>query len=186
MLKKKKKFIYYKNNLIIIKKIYYNSYYNKLEFFSKFGKLYYLFSKQVKLKLYKKKKYIKIEKLNKKWQSLLNLYYILIKNCIFSITGGYFIKIILKGRGYSIYISKKKKILEFKLGYSHIIKIYLSNNIILKKINKLKFLIYSLYYEDLKNFSYFIKNYKKINIYKGKGLFFDKEKIILKEGKKKY
>ena len=50
-----------------------------------------------------------------------------------------------------------------KLGFSHIIRLYLS-----------------------KNFINIFQNYKYPDIYKNKGILFEKEILKIKEGKKKY
>ena len=171
------------NNNIIIKKKRYNIYYTKLEFYSKLGKIYYIFSKNVKINFYKKTNIIQLTTKKKK---IINLYNTLIYNIIFSSLGGYFIKLNLKGRGYNINLKKKHNILELKLGFSHIIRIYLNKNILIKKINKLSIYLFSLSYMDIKNYTNIIKNLKKIDNYKGKGFNYEKEKIKLKEGKKKY
>jgi ribosomal protein L6P/L9E len=96
------------------------------------------------------------------------------------------IKLNLKGRGYNINLTKQKNVLELKIGFSHIIRLYLPNTILLKKLNKLDIYIFSIYYNDLKNFSTNIKNLKNLDNYKIKGFIYEKEQIKLKEGKKKY
>jgi len=93
-------------------------------------------------------------------------------------------KLCLKGLGLKVKVTDDLKYLEFKLGFSHLVKIIIPEG-------KLKIAIYknilSLKSENLiflGNFIYKIRNLKKPNIYNGKGLFYKNEKIRLKEIKK--
>jgi ribosomal protein L6P/L9E len=92
-------------NIYIKYKNYYNNFY-KLEFYSKYGKINYIFSKKIIIKYLKKKKKIYLSIKNKKNKNLIKLYYNLIKNILFSLFGGYFIKFNLKGRGFLLSLIK--------------------------------------------------------------------------------
>ena len=118
-------------------------------------------------------------KKNKK--SILNLYTKLIKLKIKGVLRGFKIKLILKGIGFKAFIENNKLIL--KLGFSHNITILIPENIkIIDNINSLIF--NSVDYIFLNQFVHMIKNYKKPEPYKGKGLILKNEKILQKEGKK--
>jgi len=87
----------------------------------------------------------------------------------------------LNGIGFKSFIKNQKLIL--KLGYSHIILINIPTNIkILNHNNKLIF--YSSNFIFLTQFVHFVKSYKPVEPYKGKGLLLNLEKILRKEGKK--
>lgn len=87
----------------------------------------------------------------------------------------------LNGIGFKSFIKNQKLIL--KLGYSHIILIDIPTNIkILNQNNKLIF--YSSNFIFLTQFVHFVKSYKPVEPYKGKGLLLNLEKILRKEGKK--
>ena len=77
----------------------------------------------------------------------------------------------------------KNNNLILKLGFSHNIIIPIPDNIeIINQSNKLIF--HSIDYIFLNQFVHYIKNYKKPEPYKGKGLLLKNEKIIQKAGKK--
>lgn len=118
-------------------------------------------------------------KKNKK--NFLNLYNKLIKIKIKGVLQGFKISLILKGIGFKAIINNNNLIL--KLGFSHNIIIPIPDNIkIINQSNKLIF--NSIDYIFLNQFVYSIKNYKKPEPYKGKGLLLKNEKILKKEGKK--
>jgi hypothetical protein len=90
-------------------------------------------------------------------------------------------KLILKGLGLKVSILEKT--LELKLGYSHlslvkipeIINVFLNKNVIvLESFDSIA----------LGNFAYQIKRLKFPNVYKGKGIWYKKENIVLKAIKK--
>lgn len=119
--------------------------------------------------------------LKKKKKSFLNLYKSLIKLKIKGILQGFKLNLFLKGLGFKAFIENNNLIL--KLGYSHSIIIKIPNNIkIINQTNKLVF--NSNDWIFLTKYVHFIKNFKKPEPYKGKGLLLKNEIIILKEGKK--
>jgi large subunit ribosomal protein L6 len=95
-------------------------------------------------------------------------------------------KLNLKGIGYRISLTEEnnKSILTFKLGYSHLFffKIPKGLNVLVPKPNKL--LIFGSDLEKIFFVTSFIKSLKVPDSYKGKGLFFENDKIVLKKGKK--
>jgi len=118
-------------------------------------------------------------KKNKK--SVLNLYKSLIQLKIKGILQGFKLNLFMKGLGFKANIEKKKLIL--KLGFSHTINIQIPDNIqIINNVNKLIFS--SIDFIFLTKYVHFIKNHKKPEPYKGKGLIFKDEIVIRKEGKK--
>lgn len=119
--------------------------------------------------------------LKKKKKSFLNLYKSLIKLKIKGILQGFKLNLFLKGLGFKAFIENNNLIL--KLGYSHSIIIKIPNNIkIINQTNKLIF--NSNDWIFLTKYVHFIKNFKKPEPYKGKGLLLKNEIIILKEAKK--
>ncbi len=136
---------------------------NKILFFLKNNKLIFIVNTKIKKK------------------SILNLYNKLIKIKIKGILQGFKLNLILKGIGFKSFIENNNLIL--KLGFSHNIIIPIPNNI--KIINQSNNLIFSsIDFINLTQFVYYIKNFKKPEPYKGKGLLLKNEKIIQKEGKK--
>lgn len=92
----------------------------------------------------------------------------------------------LVGVGYRVF---PYEILEnqlyLKLGYSHLVyfKIPMKINVFIHKFTKL-FLFGNCSFEQLKSVSSRIRACKYPEPYKGKGILYDQEKIILKKGKK--
>jgi large subunit ribosomal protein L6 len=78
----------------------------------------------------------------------------------------------------------KNDLLMFKLGYSHPLyfKIPFNLNIVCLKFTKLY--IYGNSYQTVTQTASLIRSYKTPEPYKGKGILYEGEKIVLKEGKK--
>ena len=129
----------------------------------------------------KKNKLILNFNMDKNKKNMLNLYTKLIKIKIKGVLQGFKMSLLLKGIGFKALVKNNDLIL--KLGFSHSIIISIPNNIkILNQSNKLIF--NSIDYIFLSQFVHYIKNYKKPEPYKGKGLLLKNEKILQKEGKK--
>jgi len=129
----------------------------------------------------KKNKLILVINSQKNKKSILNLYNKLIKLKIKGVLQGFKLNLILKGIGFKSSIENNNLIL--KLGFSHNITIQIPSNI--KVISQANNLIFnSIDFIFLSQFVHFVKNHKKPEPYKGKGLLLKNEKIIKKEGKK--
>jgi large subunit ribosomal protein L6 len=116
---------------------------------------------------------------NKK--SILNLYNKLIKIKIKGVLQGFKLNLILKGIGFKSFIENNNLIL--KVGFSHNIEIPIPKSI--KVLNQSNNLIFnSIDFIYLTQFVHYVKNFKKPEPYKGKGLLLKNEKIFKKEGKK--
>jgi ribosomal protein L6P/L9E len=92
----------------------------------------------------------------------------------------------LKGLGLKVLLFKNRKRLKLKLGFSHLIKIFIPNKIKLSR-NKKKTAISFLSKDPvfLGNFCKIIKSFKNPNSYSGKGFSYNKEVLSLKTFKKK-
>lgn len=144
------------------------------------GELYLNFSNEIYF-FFKKNNLIFVINLKKNKKSILNLYNKLIKIKIKGILQGFKLNLILKGIGFKAFIENNNLIL--KLGYSHNIVINIPKDI--KIINQSNNLIFnSIDFIYLTQFVHYIKNFKKPEPYKGKGLLLKNEKILKKEGKK--
>ena len=95
-------------------------------------------------------------------------------------------KLKLIGVGYKAFSINllKTELLKFNLGFSHFIyyKIPKNTQIILQKSTSLY--IFSHSYEGVYQTAANIRKYKVPEPYKGKGILYDNEQIILKQGKK--
>jgi large subunit ribosomal protein L6 len=153
---------------------------NKILFKNLLGELSLNFKNEINFFLKKNQLILSINvKKNKK--SILNLYNKLIRIKIKGLLQGFKLNLILKGIGFKSFIENNTLIL--KLGYSHNINIPIPNNI--KVVNQGNNLIFnSIDFIYLTQFVHYVKNFKKPEPYKGKGLLLKNEKIIKKEGKK--
>ena len=95
----------------------------------------------------------------------------------------FFNKLKLVGIGFKVFRTKFDTVLSFKLGFSHFIffKVNHFNVTILKDI---KLLIKSDSHNDVQNLLGKVRQLRVPEIYKGKGIFYLNEKIVLKRGKK--
>ena len=125
-------------------------------------------------------------KKKKKIKSLQGTTHALIKQLIIETSSILYKKLKFVGVGYRSFDVKKfeKKLLMFKLGYSHSIyfKIPKKLNIFCLKLTKL--FIYGNSYQNITKTTSLIQSYKSPEPYKGKGILYENEKIKLKEGKK--
>lgn len=153
---------------------------NKIFFESLLGKLSLNYVNDI-LFFFKKNQLILIFNSQKNKKSILNLYNKLIKLKIKGVLQGFKLNLILKGIGFKAVVENSNLIL--KLGFSHNITIPIPSNI--KVISQANNLIFSsIDFIFLTQFVHFIKNHKKPEPYKGKGLLLKNEKILKKEGKK--
>ena len=153
---------------------------NKIYFEGLLGVLSLTFINDISF-FYKKNQLILILNSQKNKKSILNLYNKLIKLKIKGVLQGFKLNLILKGIGFKAIVENNNLIL--KLGFSHNITIAIPVNI--KVISQANNLIFSsIDFIFLTQFVHFIKNHKKPEPYKGKGLLLKNEKILKKEGKK--
>lgn len=97
-----------------------------------------------------------------------------------------FKKLLLVGVGYRVFpYEKVNNQLYFKLGYSHIVyfKIPASCTVFCQKPTKL-FIYSANSYNVLTQITSQIRSCKVPEVYKGKGILYDQEKVTLKKGKK--
>jgi large subunit ribosomal protein L6 len=153
---------------------------NKIYFEGLLGKLSLNYINEI-LFFFKKNQLILILNSQKNKKSILNLYNKLIKLKIKGVLQGFKLNLILKGIGFKALVENSNLIL--KLGFSHNIIVAIPTNI--KVISQANNLIFSsIEFIFLTQFVHFIKNHKKPEPYKGKGLLLKNEKILKKEGKK--
>lgn len=120
---------------------------------------------------------------NKKLKCLWGTEYRNLKNIIDGISRGFSETLILKGVGYRASIVKNKLI--FKLGYSHEVIFNIPSTVIIQTPKPDKLFIFGINKRDVHTVISQIKCLKKRDVYKGKGILQENEKLILKEGKKK-
>ena len=119
----------------------------------------------------------------KKSISLLGTIYSITKNFIIGLTNGFDKVLKLKGVGYKFKIIGNSLIL--KLGHSHSIRYNIPKDINISVKNNTTLAIYGYCKQEVGNIAAEIRKKKPVDIYKGKGIKYDNENIILKEIKKK-
>lgn len=165
LIEKTFKVIFYKNN------IYYIGNLGCLRYNYNFKKLLYF-------KIIKNNNFFFRLSVNKKF--LRTFFKLFLKN-IHGISFGWFMNIKFKGRGFHIFLVKN--IIRFNIGLSHIIIFKVPKNIKIKCIKE-NIYLYSINMNKIFNLAKKIKNLRKVDSYKGKGIYFLNDKILLKVGKK--
>ena len=125
--------------------------------------------------------------LNKKQiKSLQGTTVALIKQVLLETSALIYNKLKIIGVGYRVLNVEgfNDKLLMFKLGYSHSLYYKIPNELKIFNLKSTKLFIYGNSYQNVSQSASVIRSYKKPEPYKGKGILFDSEKIILKEGKK--
>jgi large subunit ribosomal protein L6 len=95
---------------------------------------------------------------------------------------GYYVNLTFFGIGYR-FIHLTKKVL-IKIGYTHYLYLGYRNDIYLLG-HKRKLLIYGIDYETVNRIGATVRQFRKPDIYKGKGIRYKDEKIVLKVGKQR-
>lgn len=110
----------------------------------------------------------------------------LIKQLIIETSYMHYQKLKLVGVGYRVTNLENygDNLFFFKLGYSHPIYCKAPINLKFFCLKRTKLFIYGNSYNNVTNITSVIRSYKKPEPYKGKGILYANEKIILKEGKK--
>lgn len=123
---------------------------------------------------------------NKSIKSLQGTTIALIKKCFIETTFMSYGKLKTVGVGYRFFTfdNFNSKLLMFKLGYSHKLYFKVPEKLKIISLKFTKLFIYGKSYEEVSEISSLIRSYKKPEPYKGKGILYYNEKIILKEGKK--
>lgn len=133
------------------------------------------------INIYFKNSYLYIDILNndkngKTWE-------IVFRNIINGCSRQYLNRLVLKGVGYKAFV-KNENHLELKIGYSHFINFPVKNSVKLGVFKNLIIQIDSLFKDQLGSTAAALKSLKKVDVYKGKGILYKREKLNLKIGKK--
>lgn len=129
--------------------------------------------------------FLKEEKQKKQWGGSLRPLEAKMNGCAF----GYvlFLKLIGLGYKFSLYPSKKfeeKSILSIKVGHSHKMKFFIPKSVGIFLFPRQTLALFSSEKEILGNLAHQIRSVRPPTPYKGKGIRFLNESIVLKEGKK--
>ena len=119
----------------------------------------------------------------KKTKSYRGIELFKIKNSLSELCRSHYHRLNLIGVGYKVFHQKKQNLLVLKLGYSHDIYIKIPEylNVICPNPTTIFISGYSKNY--INSFINLIRSFRKPEVYKGKGILREYEKLILKEGK---
>ena len=112
-----------------------------------------------------------------------NYFFSKINNIIKGVSVGFFLEMKLNGVGYR-FLSYKEKELKFKAGFCNDLVYCVPENVNVFLESPIKLCFYSSDYDLLKKVGAQIKSLKKPDSYKGKGLSYVLENLVLKEVKK--
>ena len=95
-------------------------------------------------------------------------------------------KLKLVGVGYKVFEEKSEniKLLNFKVGYSHNLYYKIPENVTIKTSQSTKLFVSGCDSDYVSSVASLLKSFKKPEPYKGKGILYKDEVLILKEGKK--
>ena len=148
------------------------------------------FALKTKIVLIKNKKLLKVTKipfLNKKeTKEMQGTTVALLKQMLLEIFTSVYKKLKFVGVGYKAFSVKVNNLvlLNFKLGYSHQIFLKIPADIKIFCLKSSKLFISGTSNQYVNQITALIRSYKIPEPYKGKGILYENEKIILKEGKK--
>jgi large subunit ribosomal protein L6 len=106
-----------------------------------------------------------------------------LNNFVVGVSEGFVIKLILVGVGYRAQVQGKK--LNMTLGFSHPINHDIPEGIVIETPSQTEILVKGIDKQLVGQVASNIRSYRPPEPYKGKGVRYEKEKIILKETKKK-
>lgn len=149
----------------------------------------------LKLRIDKVKKFIEISsspfkgisnKYKKKLKAIQGTTVSLIKQLLTEVSTSVSQKLVFIGMGYRINNLEtfNNDLIVFKLGYSHFLYFKVPTNLTVTCLNKTKLGVYGHSCTLVRQTAALIRSCKTPELYKGKGILYDNESIILKERKK--
>ncbi|WP_434414788.1 50S ribosomal protein L6 [symbiont of Argiope bruennichi] len=156
---------------------------NKLTVSGPNGTLEKIFCKEVEIKIDQDKKTIQtfINSQERKVRQLFGLTNSLVKNMLDGVQNKFSKKLKIVGVGYKAQVNENKLILS--LGFSHPVIIEIPKNIELKLVSPTEIHLFSNDKQQVGQFAAIIRDKKKPEPYKGKGIMYHDEIIVRKAGK---
>ena len=124
---------------------------------------------------------VRLKKEVKKLRPLHGLYRTLIYNMILGVSKQFHITLILKGVGYRASVQGEE--LTLNLGYSHLVKVKIPEDITVEIVQNTTINLKSCDKEKLGLFASMVRAWRLPEPYKGKGILYKDEQIIRKAGK---
>lgn len=112
------------------------------------------------------------------------LFFRSLQKAVVGVSLGFIVRLIFVGVGFRVE-SLSKNLLKLKLGFSHFVFIKIPPYITIFSPKKTRLILKSIDEQLLKEFSSKICSFKFPDIYRGKGILYKYQKLVLKEGKKK-
>lgn len=103
----------------------------------------------------------------------------ILKKSFLSVSRGFCIHLELIGLGYSVTVKKKLNLLRFNIGFNHSVYYNIPLNIIIRSKRK-RLYLFSYSFFLLKKVSVDLKNFRKLSVYKLKGIK-DKNELYIKK-----
>jgi hypothetical protein len=103
----------------------------------------------------------------------------IIKKLFFHVIQGFCLHLELIGLGYSVTVKKAENLLRFNIGFNHSVYYVIPNNILIKTKRK-KIFLFSYSFLLLKKVGVDLKNFRKLSVYKLKGIKIKNELYIKK------
>ncbi len=116
--------------------------------------------------------------------AVFNTTYVMLKNCVHGVTNLFEYFLILKGIGYKVNYDSKLCVLTMLLGYSHPVVLNVPRDIFIELPSNYEIVVRSISKSRAGQFASDIRSVKVPEIYKGNGIRYRDEKIILKVPKK--
>ncbi len=116
--------------------------------------------------------------------SIFNTTYVMLKNCMLGVTKFFEYFLVLRGVGYKVSYDKKTSVLVMLLGYSHPVNLSVPVDILIELPSNSEIIVKSIFKDKAGQFAADIRALKIADIYKGNGIRYKNEKIILKVPKK--
>lgn len=128
--------------------------------------------------------HVSISDKSKKSLAFWGLYRALINNAVIGVSKGFEKRLELVGVGYRATL-ESEGVLSLKLGYSHIINYKVPNYIEVKCLKPTLISLFGISKQQVNQVAAEIRALRKPEPYKGKGVRYEDEVILLKEGKRK-
>lgn len=103
----------------------------------------------------------------------------ILKKSFLSVTRGFCMHLELIGLGYSVTVKKLKNLIRFNIGYNHSVYYNIPLNIIIRSKRK-RLYLFSYSFFLLKKISVDLKNFRKLSVYKLKGIK-EKNELYIKK-----
>ena len=147
------------------------------------GSISFTLHKDVILKIDNNQLFISNKEESKQSKALTGTYRSLLSNMIYGVTKGYEKKLLVVGVGYKVAVNSNN--LNMNIGFSHPINYQAPEGITITSPSPTEIIIRGADKQKVGQVAAEIRSYRRPEPYKGKGIRYENETIILKETKKK-